>query len=69
MGATEKRRDGSGRVLCGFKADSRGILVYAFLYRFLVFLGIFGVAVVRCTTVNHVCTTENHGNDQSKEKG
>ncbi len=68
MGATLNRRDGSGRVVCGFEADSRGILVYAFLCRFLGFLGVFGVTVVRCTTANHACTTENHGNDQSKEK-
>lgn len=34
MGATLKRREGSGRVICGFEADSRGILVYAFFNRF-----------------------------------
>lgn len=38
MGATLKRRDDSGRVVCGFEADSRGILVYAFLCRFWAFL-------------------------------
>jgi len=38
MGATLKRRDGSGRVVCGFDANSRGILVYAFMYHFSGFL-------------------------------
>ena len=32
MGATLKRRDGSGRVVCGLQAVSRDILVYACLY-------------------------------------
>lgn len=34
MGATLKRRDGSGRVGCGFEAFSRSILGYAFMYHF-----------------------------------
>lgn len=38
MGATLKRREGSGRVVCGFDADSRGILVYAFCTIFRGFL-------------------------------
>lgn len=32
IGATLNRREGSGRVVCGVKAVSKGILVYAFLY-------------------------------------
>ncbi|GLO08203.1 hypothetical protein PPUJ20005_21720 [Pseudomonas putida] len=69
MGATLKRRDGSGRVVSGFGANSRGILVYAFWYHFSGFWALFGCALVRCTNANHACTTENHGNYQSKEKG
>lgn len=34
IGATLNRRDGSERVVCGFEADSRGILVYACPYHF-----------------------------------
>lgn len=34
IGATLKRREGSGRVVFGFEADSRGILVYTVLCRF-----------------------------------
>lgn len=34
IGATLNRRDGSGHVVCGFEADSRGILVYACPYHF-----------------------------------
>lgn len=34
IGATLNRRDGPGRLVCGFEADSRGILVYAFPYHF-----------------------------------
>ena len=36
MGATLKRRDGSGRVVCGFEAFSRSILGYVVMYHFLV---------------------------------
>lgn len=32
IGATLNRREGSWRVVCGIKAVSKGILVYAFLY-------------------------------------
>ena len=69
MGATLNWRLGSGRVVCGFEAFSRGILVYAFWYHFSGFWVLFGCALVRCTNANHACTTENHGNYQSKEKG
>jgi hypothetical protein len=65
MGATLKRRDGSGRVVSGFEAVFRDIMGYAFVYRFPGFLGVIGVTVVRCTTDNNACTTGNHGNDQS----
>lgn len=34
IGATLKRREGSGRVVCGVEAVSRDILVYAFMYHF-----------------------------------
>ena len=34
MGATLNWRLGSGRVVCGFEAFSRGILVYAFMHHF-----------------------------------
>jgi hypothetical protein len=51
MGATLKRRDGSGCVDCGFETDSRDILVYALLYHFSGNWSVFGVAVVRCTTL------------------
>lgn len=63
IGATLKRREGSGRVICGFEADSRGILIYAISIVFPGFSWRSGVTLVRCTNANNACTTGNHGND------
>lgn len=68
IGATLNRREGSGRVVCGVKAVSKGILVYAFLYHLPGFEGVLGVTVVGCTTAKRARTTENRATIRARKK-
>lgn len=68
MGATLKRRDGSGRVFSGFEAVFAVFIFNVFCTKFRGFGAFFTKRLVRCANRNRACTNY-HGNDQITQKG